>query len=339
MAERYRATRVTLVLVVGLLSVVAAASFAGAVGCGGGTPEIGSPTGRPSREVASSPYGAVAYATATVFASSIHPRSADSWGEIRAREFVIGTFQQYDYTPNLQEFIATTGGSRVHSANVVAVKEGVSAERLVVGAHYDAAGGEGYADNATGVALLLELAARLRDKETPYTLVFVAFGADDREQLGSHYFAESMSDLELGATRGMINLDGVAGGDGLYAFSRPGAPTWLRDDILAAAVELDVALGSPPARGGAAAGTATLATADRAFAAAGVPAAAVTASNWDAGRGNGAVQTAEHGRIWDTNRDTVKFIDASYPGRVQAQLADLTRVLEQVLTSKLEKRA
>ena len=339
MAERYRATRVTLVLVVGLLSVVAAASFAGAVGCGGGTPGIGSPTGRPSREVASSPYGAVAYATATVFASSIHPRSADSWGEIRAREFVIGTFQQYDYTPNLQEFITTTGGSRVHSANVVAVKEGVSAERLVVGAHYDAAGGEGYADNATGVALLLELAARLRDKETPYTLVFVAFGADDREQLGSHYFAESMSDLERGATRGMINLDGVAGGDGLYAFSRPGAPTWLRDDILAAAVELDVALGSPPARGGAAAGTATLATADRAFAAAGVPAAAVTASNWDAGRGNGAVQTAEHGRIWDTNRDTVKFIDASYPGRVQAQLADLTRVLEQVLTSKLEKRA
>ena len=320
-----------------LLAAVGLALCLAAVGCSQGTPSSTVTTGRPSQEVASSPHGAVAYATAKAYASSFPQRGADTWGEIRAREFVYGTFQQFGYTPHLQEFITTAADGRVHSANILVVKEGASAERLVIGAHYDATGGEGYADNATGVGLLLELAARLATRQTPYTLVFVAFGADDREQLGSQYFVESMTKLERGATRGMINLDAVAGGDHLYVFSRTGSPSWLRDDMLAEAVELGVPLQTTPERPDSSAGTATLATSDIWFTRAGVPAASLVASNWAAGRGDGRVQTVAHGRLWDTKKDTVQFVDTSYPGRVQKQLADLTRLLEQVMTSELEK--
>ena len=57
-------------------------------------------------------------------------RPADTWGEIHAREFITGAFQQYGYFPLLDEFIATSGGRRIHSANVIALKEGDSAERF-----------------------------------------------------------------------------------------------------------------------------------------------------------------------------------------------------------------
>ena len=102
---------------------------------------------------------------AKTFARTVHPRAADTWGEIRAREFVLNTFQQYGFFPRTQEFLASTPRGRVHSANIIAVKEGESAKRLVVGAHYDSAPlGEGYTDNATGVGLLLETAARLKSR-------------------------------------------------------------------------------------------------------------------------------------------------------------------------------
>src|SRR5665647_3415879 len=160
----------------GLLAVVVAAALVLAIGLAAagafaGCDQPVKKIGRPSAAVSSSAHGAVAYVTAKTFAKSVHPRVADTWGDIRAREFITGAFQQYGYFSLTQEFISGSGAARLHSANIIAVKEGESARRLIVGAHYDSAPkSEGYADNATGIGLLLETAARVKPRVTPYTI-------------------------------------------------------------------------------------------------------------------------------------------------------------------------
>ena len=327
----------------GLLAVAVAAALVVAIGLAaagafGGCDRAASKVGRPSAAVSSSAHGAVANVLAKTLATTVHPRAANTWGEIRAREFVFNAFQQYGYFPRTQEFIASSLRARVHSANIIAVKEGESAKRLVVGAHYDSAPvGEGYSDNATSTGLLLETAARIKSQDTPYTIVFVAFGAEEKGLLGSSYYVRAMSDLERRATIGMIDLDAVAGGTTLSVTSRFGGPTWLRDDALTAAKSLGIPLGTSPAGKHRPAGVSLAPSDDEPFSLEDIATAAFTATDWTADD-TGLAATGGGGRLWHSRRDTVAFIDRSYPGRVKRQLADLSRILETLLTSKLEKR-
>ena len=296
--------------------------------------------GRPSAAVTSSPHGGVAYATAVVFARQVSPRAADTWGEIRAREFIMGALQQYGYFPRTDEFISGRGAGRVHSANVVAVKEGDSARRLVVGAHYDSAPvGQGYSDNATGVGLLLEVAARVKGRSTPYTIVFVAFGAEEKGLRGAQAYWDSLPEVERDATIGMIDLDAVAGGDELAVMSRFGGPAWLRDDILSAAQALDVPLTSSPEKPGQPAGTTQAPADDLPFANADVATAILSAVSWERSTTTRLAATAQGPPIWNTKRDTVAYVDGRFPGRVKAQLAHLSLLLYTVLTSELKRKA
>ena len=322
------ATAAVLVLVIAL---AAGGAFAG---CRDKAAKVG----RPSAAVSSSPHGGVAYATAKVLAASVGKRPADTWGEIHARESVTAAFQQYGYFPLLDEFIVTAGGRRIHSANIIALKEGDTAKRLVVGAHYDSAAvGEGYTDNATGVGLLLEVAARVKNVPTPYTIVFVAFGAEENGSLGAKDYVRSMSDVERRATIGMLNLDAPAGGDDLSVASRFGGPTWLRDDALSAADSLGVSLTTSPETAVRPAGTVWAPADDVPFAGADIATAVFSAVSWEASEGRRVAQTADGPPIWHTPRDTVEYVDTTYPKRVRTQLRDLSRLLETLLTSKLEK--
>ncbi len=326
----------------GLLAVAVAAALVVAIGLAaagafGGCERTAKKAGRPSAAVSSSAHGAVAHVLAKTFARTVHPRAANTWGEIEAREFVFNAFQQYGYFPRTQEFIAGAPQGRVHSANIIAVKEGESAQRLVVGAHYDSAPvGEGYADNATGIGLLLETAARVKSQDTPYSLVFVAFGAEEKGLLGSRFYAGAMNDLERRATIGMIDLDAVAGGTTLSVTSRFGGPTWLRDDALTAAESLGIPLGTSPAGKGRPAGVLMAPSDDVPFALENIATAAFTATDW-AADDTGLAATGDGGRLWHSRKDTVAFVERTYPGRVKRQLADLSRLLETLLTSKLEK--
>ena len=291
-------------------------------------------TGRPSQAVTAARPGDYAWVLGKTFARTAKARPADTWGEIRARAFIFDAFQQYGYYPRTQEFIVDAAGRRVHSANIIAVKQGDSSQQLVVGAHYDSARvGQGYADNASGVGLLLEMAARLKAKATPYTLVFVAFGAEEQGMLGSRYYVRTLPGRELKATRGMIDLDAVAGGDHLFVTSQPDAAGWLRDDALTVAKQLGVRLETTPARPPLAAGEADAPTDSRPFAQAGV----ATASFTSADLGGGATEIQASEQVWHTADDTVEHIERTYPGRMRKQLHDLARVLEVLLTSELEK--
>jgi len=322
------ATAALLVVVIGL---AAAGVFDGWTG----RPDK---VGRPSAAVSSSPFGGVAAATAKVLAQSVGARPADTWGEIRAREFIDGAFQQYGYFPLTQEFIARGRDRRVHSANIIALKGGESAERLVVAAHYDSVEvGKGYLDNATGVGLLLEVAARVKDVPTPYTIVFVAFGAEEDDQLGAEYFLRAMTDVDRKATIGMINLDSPAGGETLTVMSRFGGATWLRDDALSAADQLGVPLVTSPEGRGRPAGTVWMPADEVPFADADIPTAVFSAVSWEDSPGRRMNATADGAPIWHTPRDTVAYVDEKFPGRVRDQLRDMSRLLETLLTSNLKR--
>jgi hypothetical protein len=88
---------------------------------------------------------------------------------------------------------------------------------LLVTAHYDHLGQMGQIyfpganDNASGVTMLLELAAHFRQKPLPYSLLFVAFAAEEAGLVGSRHFVEKEKDF-LKQIKFVLNLDLVGTG-------------------------------------------------------------------------------------------------------------------------------
>ncbi len=111
--------------------------------------------------------------------------------------------------------------------NVVAVLPGegpLADETIVLGAHYDHVGWgstagslpkervvcNGADDNASGVAVLVEVARRLaqRPEKLPRRIVFIAFAGEERGMLGSAHYVKNPS-FPLEKTVAMLNLDMV----------------------------------------------------------------------------------------------------------------------------------
>ncbi|MCP3140197.1 M28 family peptidase [Pyxidicoccus sp. QH1ED-7-1] len=96
--------------------------------------------------------------------------------------------------------------------NVIARFGPEGGERLVVGAHYDAATGTpGADDNASGVAGLLELAARLGREPPPARVDLVAYTLEEpphfhTSQMGSAVHARSLREAGV-RLRGMLALE------------------------------------------------------------------------------------------------------------------------------------
>lgn len=85
--------------------------------------------------------------------------------------------------------------------NVVALLKGTNAvprEVLMVGAHYDSVkGSPGATDNGAGVAIVLEQARILRDKQFPYDIKFAFWNAEERGGHGSKaYVKEAVEQKE-----------------------------------------------------------------------------------------------------------------------------------------------
>jgi len=87
------------------------------------------------------------------------------------------------YSPVLENFAVGTA----MVSNVYAEVPGRSGSGVVVvGAHYDSVpGSPGADDNASGVAVMLELARRLRDFDSPFTLRFIAFANEESPWFGT----------------------------------------------------------------------------------------------------------------------------------------------------------
>ena len=282
-------------------------------------------------------YGAIARQHLVALCEEIGPRLPGSAEEAEAAEYIKAAFKTYGYNPQVQRFSFTSeDDEELESANVIAVKQGVSSQEIVVGAHYDSVDdADGADDNASGVAVLLEVARLLQDVQTPYTIRLVAFGAEEAGMYGSHHYVEQMDKAAIKNTVGMINLDSLIAGDITYVYGDAGRGS-LRDWIVRAAAdagfdleartakELDYPDGTP----------CDCADYD-AFQEAGIPFAYFEATNWDlAADAMTQVDTdlGEDGKIRHTEYDTLDYIDTTFPGRIDNHLNVFITLLYDALT-------
>ncbi len=89
---------------------------------------------------------------------------------------------------------------------------------FVFTAHYDHIGRmgadqyiPGANDNASGTSMLLNLAKHYAENPAPYSIVFLAFGAEETGLIGSKHFVNSWW-MDLSQIKFLINLDIVGGG-------------------------------------------------------------------------------------------------------------------------------
>ena len=162
-------------------------------------------------------------------------RGLGSDGLTKAAQYVADRFKAYGLLPGgdggtyFQRLTAPRGpgGGPVEAANVVGILPGsndaMKDQSAVLGAHVDHlgtgwpdvhAGDEGRPhpgadDNASGVAVMLELARVLAAGERPpRTVVFIAFTGEEAGRLGSKHYAANPA-RPLAKVEGMINLDTV----------------------------------------------------------------------------------------------------------------------------------
>lgn len=116
----------------------------------------------------------------------------------------------------------TIEGSRIdmaESQNLIALKQpdfkiDNSKEIITIGAHYDSVKqAPGASDNASGTAVVLELARALRDIPTNKEVRFLFFGAEEVGLLGSEYYVSTLSKKDMKRSVAMFNLDMVGSAD------------------------------------------------------------------------------------------------------------------------------
>jgi len=139
-----------------------------------------------------------------------------------------GYFQTFSFKPKTdphQEITYTVVGkdSTITGTNVIGYIDNNAPYTVVIGAHYDHLGygaegslyrGEekeihnGADDNASGVAVMLNLASKLKNIDQGNNYLFMAFSGEEMGLLGSNYFTKNAT-IDLGKVNYMLNMDMV----------------------------------------------------------------------------------------------------------------------------------
>jgi len=283
--------------------------------------------------------GVIARDHLATISQGIGPRVAGTVQEARTAEYISQVFTKYGYEVESQPFdFEDDEDGNVHSTNIMAVKQGISPQEIIVGAHYDSVRrGEGADDNASGVAVLLELAMHLQAVETPYTVRFISFGAEEYGLEGSSHYVSQLSSEEIDAIIGMINLDSVIAGDYLYIYSNVEIDDTLQVKLVdedtpginfigMTLEELDMD-GEDPCE----------CSDYEPFSAVDIPFVYIEATNWEMGDQDGYTQTGPEygsgGMLIHTKYDTLEYFDRVFPGRVDQQLSFLVAELYDLLVN------
>lgn len=278
-------------------------------------PSVMTPAGESGRVVPASlvqpPISrAAVMAHVRALSETIGPHPAGSPAGLRAARYIAGRLRACGYEVRLQPLRTRDAG--LPTANVIAWNPAWQRlPRLVVGAHYDTTPtSPGADDNSTGVAALLEVARALRLRPAAFDVTFVAFGAEECAQDGSHYY---VSECQRTGTlpQGMVNLDMLAVGE-YFQIGSYGTNPWLMRHWAAVAGRMGVRELQAHATFG---GKSDYA----AFAAAGVP---VAACAWD------PEDTAKH-----TPRDSLRNL--AQRGLMQAFEAHLALTANCLLAALL----
>ena len=219
-------------------SALCAFALAALAACGSdrplATPSVSAqPTSTPTPAVATSPtavptptpfaerldHGAV-MDHVRVLAVEIGLRNAGSDGDDRAAEYIAERIARLGWTVERPPFPLPQGGE---SWNVVGTPPGFDETKpyVIVGGHFDSLNGPGANDNATGVGVAMEIARVVDDRPGSIPVVFIAFGAEERQptpnrddhHIGSRYHVSKMSAAARKNLRAIVNVDMVGRGD------------------------------------------------------------------------------------------------------------------------------
>ncbi len=161
-----------------------------------------------------------------VLARKIGTRVRAKPAEWRASRYIARKFRSYGYETKVQKFSVDGGTSR----NVVAWWPGANRYGMVVGGHMDTARrSPGANDNASGVAVLLEMARISANRQPVRRVRFVAFGAEEYGTNGQHHNGSQVYVNRLGVEGrkrlgGMVSIDMVGNGRPLIAATTGMAP-------------------------------------------------------------------------------------------------------------------
>ncbi|TYA52167.1 M28 family peptidase [Formosa maritima] len=138
-----------------------------------------------------------------------------------------GFYQTFSFKPKTEphaevKYVTIAEDSTITGTNVLAYIDNQAENTIIIGAHYDHLGfgsdgslhrGEkeihnGADDNASGVAVMLDLAGKLKKANTSNNYLFMAFSGEEMGLLGSNYFTKNAT-LDLSKANYMINMDMV----------------------------------------------------------------------------------------------------------------------------------
>lgn len=125
------------------------------------------------------------------------PRSAGDINNLnKSADYIKENFEKFNGRVSEQQYQVN---GKLYRNIIVAFGEETN-EKIIVGAHYDAAGEKPAADdNASGIAGLIELSKLLAGKDLPMTVELVAYTLEEppyfgTEQMGSYIHAKSLND-------------------------------------------------------------------------------------------------------------------------------------------------
>jgi len=158
---------------------------------------------------------AAAYIADRFMALGLDPKGTDTYYQAFSFKPKAGPHGEVDFT-NIAEDGTITG------TNVVGYINNNAENTIVIGAHYDhlGYGGEGSLykgekaihngadDNASGVAVMLNLAGKLKATNTENNYLFIAFSGEELGLLGSNYYVKNPT-IDTKAVSYMINMDMV----------------------------------------------------------------------------------------------------------------------------------
>ncbi len=169
-------------------------------------------------------------------------RETGTKGEKEAAEFIAkrfeelgleprgtdGFYQDFTFKPKTDphsevKYSEANSDSTITGRNILGYINNSASQTIVVGAHYDHLGygaegslyrGEekaihnGADDNASGVAVMLNLVSKLKETNTSNNYLFMAFSGEEMGLLGSNYFVKNTT-INLDSINYMLNMDMV----------------------------------------------------------------------------------------------------------------------------------
>ncbi len=138
-----------------------------------------------------------------------------------------GYFQTFSFKPKTDphqriKYTVKDGDSTVTGINVIGYLDNKAPKTVIIGAHYDHLGygaegslhrgdtaiHNGADDNASGVAVLLNLVSKIKDTLQKNNYLFIAFSGEEMGLLGSNYFVKNPT-IDSISMNYMINMDMV----------------------------------------------------------------------------------------------------------------------------------